>query len=75
MEISSYNAMLPGNIRRIINEKGLKQGAIAEKVGYSNQQFSDILNGRRLIKPYDIVMIAGALGVAVGDLFEDKEAD
>lgn len=31
MEISSCNAMLPGNIRRIINEKGLKQGAIAEK--------------------------------------------
>ena len=40
-------AVIP-NIRRIINERGLKQYVVAEKAGYSKQQFSAMLTGRRL---------------------------
>ena len=35
------------NIKRIISEKGMKQGVVAERAGFSKSEFSNILNGRR----------------------------
>lgn len=69
MSASEYNAMIPRNIEKAIQARGLKNCAVAEKAGYSNQQFSDMLNGRKIIKPCDIVAISGALGIGVGELF------
>lgn len=69
MLIANYNANLPDNIVEIINKRGLKQGAIAEKAGYTKQQFSDMMNGRRIIKPCDVLAISNALGVSVNDLY------
>lgn len=57
------------NIRDIIDTKGLKHKAIAEKAGYTIQQFSNILNCRRTIECSDIWRIAMALGVTPNDLF------
>jgi DNA-binding Xre family transcriptional regulator len=37
-------------IKRIIDEKGLKQKTIAEKAGFSETGFSDLLNGRKTFK-------------------------
>lgn len=71
MNASTYNMMLPANIVREIKYRGLKNGAVAEKAGFSKQQFSDMLNGRRIIKPCDILAISDALGVSVDDLFTD----
>lgn len=65
-------AVIP-NIRKIINERGLKQCAIAEKAGYSKQQFSAILTGRRLITDGDILKIIIALGVDANTLFTTDE--
>lgn len=71
MNAAKYNRVVPGNITRIIQERGLKNGAVAEWAGFSKQQFSDMLNGRKIIKPCDAMAISDALGVSVGELFVD----
>lgn len=75
MSIAEHNAPLPRNIGRIIQEKGLKQSAVARWAGYSNQQLTDMLNGRKLIKPCDAKSIAKALGVSIAELFTDTGQD
>lgn len=57
------------NTRRIIEERGLKKVAIAERAGLSAQQFSAILNNRKLVKDTDIIAIANALCVTPNELF------
>ena len=54
-------------IRSLINERGMIQRVVAERAGYTSQQFSDMLNDRKTIKaiddgllithPFDIRMI------------------
>ena len=36
------------NIRRIMEEKGLKQKYVAEKSGFTAQEFSNMMNGRKI---------------------------
>lgn len=69
MKPISYNTVLPVNISHIIEERGLKQCAVAKKAGYSIQTFNAMLNGRRIIKPIDVLAIATALDVTPNDLF------
>lgn len=69
MNAEKYNAVVPDNIAKLIIDRGLKQGAIAERAGFSKQQFSDMLNGRKIIKLCDVITIADALNVGVDDLF------
>lgn len=71
MSIHECNAIVPQNLARIIKERGLKQSAVAQWAGYTNQQFTDMLNGRKIIKPCDAMAIATALNVNIGDLFAD----
>lgn len=66
------NRIVAKNVKRILEEKCLKQCAIAKKAGYTNQQFNDMLNGRKLMKDIDIVRIMDALEVDANTLF-DKE--
>lgn len=60
------------NILAIINERGLKHVAVAKKAGYSRQQFSYMIHGRKAIGPTDILRIADALDVTPNDLFGIK---
>lgn len=69
MRVGDINASVPENIDRIIEAKGLKQNAVAERAGFSKQQLSAMLNGRRIIKVCDVLAIADALGVEVNELF------
>lgn len=69
MSVARYNAGVPDNIVRIIKERGMKQCAVAERAGFSQQQFSDMLKGRRIIKPCDVMVIASVLEVDISDLF------
>lgn len=71
MNINVQNQPVAKNILSIIAKKGLKQKAVAEKAGYSNQQFCDMLNGRKIIRPYDALAIARALEVDANALFEN----
>lgn len=60
------------NIKRIIERKGMKQVVVAERAGFTPQEFSNILNERRkLLRIEHIVPIAKALGVEVNDLYAD----
>lgn len=60
---------LATNIELIIENKGLKKKSVAVKAGYTKQQFSNLINGRKIIKPEDIIKIAMALEVTPNDLF------
>jgi len=70
--IAEANWRLPENITAIIQNRGLKYAFVAEKSGLSKQQFSDMLRGRKIIKPSDVLSIANALGVSAGDLFREE---
>lgn len=49
--------------------KGLKQKSVAEKAGYSQQQFSNLLTGRKFFGANDVLRIAMALKVTPNELF------
>lgn len=57
------------NIKNIIESKGLKQGSVAKKAGFTDQQFSNILCYRKLLRAEYIPSIAHGLGVDVNELF------
>ena len=71
--MTNNNSVVPENIERIIKEKGIKQYAVANRAGYTKQQFNDMLNGRKIIKAIDILAIAKALEVSPNDLYGIKE--
>ena len=75
MSIAECNSTVPRNLYRIIKERGLKQSAIARWAGYSDQQFTNMLNGRKIIKPCDILAISNAIGVDIGDLFANTVSE
>lgn len=58
------------NIRRIMEEKGLKQKYVAERSGFSEQEFSNMLCNRKRINTDFINPICVALGAKPNDLFE-----
>lgn len=58
------------SIRAKIREKGLYQKYVAERSGFTEQQFSDMLNGRKLIRVEYLPNIAAALGVSITELYE-----
>lgn len=55
--------------RKIINDKGLKHKKVAEMAGYTQQEFSNLLNGRKFFGAYDVLKIATALNVTPNELF------
>lgn len=63
------------NLRKLLTSqknraKGYKNLYVAEKAGYTPQELSDMLNGRKLIKACDIPNLAFALGVKTDELYE-----
>lgn len=58
-------------IRKKIAEKGLVQKAVANRAGFSEQQFSDMLNDRKIIRACDLFRISEALGVDLVDLLTE----
>ena len=64
------NEIVAPNVRRIIKQNCLKQAAIAEKAGYTPNQFSAMIKGRKIIKDTDIARMTAALGVDANELFK-----
>lgn len=58
-------------IRKKIAEKGLVQKSVANRAGFSEQQFSDMLNGRKIIRACDLFRISEALSVDLVDLLTE----
>ena len=67
-------SIVADNFSKIIKEKCLKQCTVAQKAGYSKQQLTDMLKGRKRIKETDILRLASALDVDVSVLLK-TEAD
>jgi len=67
------NSIVAPNVKAIIIRKCLKQSAVAEKAGYTKQQFNAMLRGRRVIRDIDIMRIATALEVDANTLFAKRE--
>lgn len=63
------NSIIIKNTREIIDERGLKCGAVAAKAGYSEKVFSNILNGRKTITDEVVVSLCRALEVTPNELF------
>ena len=62
-------SVIAENTKQIIEQRGLKQKAVAEMAGFSIQQFSALLNHRKVIKDVDVAAIARALDVTPNELF------
>ena len=71
--IAARNEPVPGNLRRILKRKGLKQCEVARKLGKKAQEITDMLRGRRIIYARDIAALASALDVSVSELFQVPE--
>lgn len=67
------DTVLLGNIRRILDEKGIKYCKMASALGLSSAEFSRMLSGKRIARTRYIPTIAGILGVTPNDLFADAE--
>lgn len=61
------------NTKKILQERGLKQKAFAEKAGYTEQRFSRKMAGYSPITWEDVLKIVNALEVTPNDLYGIKE--
>lgn len=71
---NEYNVTIIRNIRKIADEKGIKHCKIAEACGMTNQEFSRMLAGLKVIRACYIPVIATAIGCSCDDLFRGTGA-
>ena len=57
-------------VRKIIDEKGLKQKAVAKKMGWTAQRLNNMLCGRGSIMPSEVQALCIALDVEPNELFK-----
>jgi plasmid maintenance system antidote protein VapI len=70
---TNYNEIVVRNIRRKIDETGLKHTKIAENLGMTGNSFSGMLSGRKVIQARYIPIIAKTLGCSCDDIFRIPE--
>lgn len=78
LDIKTSNGVVAHQVKKIIKCKGLKQTVLAQRAGFTTQEFNDMLNGRRLMRAVDIAAIINALkevdvGVDANYLFSADE--
>lgn len=67
-----YNDIVK-NIKEIMEEQGIMQQKIANRAGFTEQEFSNMMNKRRkLIRVEHIPRIAKALGVEPNEIYGIK---
>lgn len=57
-------------VRWLIQQSGMKQRAVAEKAGLTEQQMCDILNRRRKLDANELFAICKAVGVTPDAVFK-----
>lgn len=62
------------NIVRIIEKRGLKHKFVALQAGYTPKAFSNMLHGRKLVRPEDIARICEALHTDPNEIYGYREA-
>ena len=71
IDISKCNEPVAENIKIILKEKKIKQNVFAESLGYSVSKFNALLQGRKLIKVSDLVLIMRLLNIRADELFKE----
>ena len=56
-----------------IRARGFKQSALANKVGLTEQQLSDIVNKRRKMDANEMFLLCRAMGILPNILFESSQ--
>lgn len=69
METDAYK-MIINNLREVIDQSGMKQKAVAERVGIPAKQLNNILCFRRRLDAGTIPKFCIVLGISVNRLFE-----
>lgn len=59
-------------IKTATKERNIKLSYVAEQVGLSNQQFSDMLHCRKIIRAEYMPSIAVAIGVSIETLYAEQ---
>ena len=64
-------------ITKIMQDKKMKQSAVARAAGLSPKEFCDLLHGRRVFRVQYVSSICESLGVDVNELFasDDRNAE
>ena len=57
------------SVRNAIEAKGLKQCVVAERAGFTPQEFSNILCGRKTFRTEYVAPVCNALGITPNELF------
>ncbi len=70
-----YKSAIAKNVKFIIKDRCLSQGAMARKAGHDGKAFSNMLNGRKIITDLDVANITTALGVDANILFGINNQD
>ena len=60
-------------LKLYISDRGLKQKSIAEKAGFTENQMSQILNGKRSISADELEIICNAMNAKPNDIYEIRE--
>ena len=61
-------AMFEENVKSVMQNKGLKQKYVAQKIGISEKAFSAMLTGRKNVLVTDVLNICNALEVSPNQL-------
>lgn len=61
--------VIASNIRRLLDDRGIKHCKVAESLGMTKSVFSGMLNGRKTIQASYIPNIVKAIGCTYEDLF------
>ncbi|KMT21569.1 helix-turn-helix transcriptional regulator [Clostridium cylindrosporum] len=64
---------MENNIKKTINEKGIKTSYVIEKSGISRSSFYEIMNGNSVPSLINARKIAVSLGVSVDDIFPNNK--
>ena len=73
LDIATSNSIVAENVNHSIKERNLKQSAIAQKAGFTPQEFNAMLKGRKIMRAIDIASILDVLGVDANELFRKEE--
>ena len=75
VEEKTWHDIIISNIRRMLDERGIRQTKVAEKLSVSKYAFNNMLSGRRIIRAEYIPNIAQALGCTCNDIFRVPKDD